>query len=584
MCAAPSSTTTHVAMALSSPSGASPTARYLNEMGRLLLRDDINQERQQQSPPPPAVAIFPAQFDGDDDYDDDDDVGPHRRRRRQQFRGSRDDDPPATAFDAPSLFGEFATIAPTTTIEGGFAAESGRRMRFERPRPPPGGRRREEEPPASDDDDDDIFRFVYPPPPRPTREGGGDEPIIVTMRRSPPGGRSIFVDDATTTAKNEPPNRNLFEALNGHIEALGQRIQETFSLRNDGAAAAVDDVDDDDDDDDDDDGEHPHYPEEWPEWNHDDVPRESYFQFEEQSAPYLDDSNEAYQLYDEAPEDAGEAVERVDREREREEELMVAAREEAARAYQMAAAREEAARVADRSMPRREDGEDLERELARQKAEFYRRQVESRRHPNPSSIAKSRWVPKLPDTNDPLELLGLDRRYPPENASEIRRAFLRMAKKYHPDAVAADASPEQREKASLNFARINAAYQLLKERQERMVGGDEYFATTSGGPMHYDYRKSSNRGGGGRQSPFHGGYHHDDEDHGSVFSGHAYSARYGPAHGRQQQNQQPRTQGVNPRDRNYYGESKNPFSRKYRQEVGDNCHVSGKEFPPFFNH
>ena len=263
---------------------------------------------------------------------------------------------------------------------------------------------------------------------------------------------------------------------------------------------------------------------------------------------------------------------------------MVAAREGAARAYQMAAAREEAARVAARSMPRREDGEDLERELARQKAEFYRRQVESRRHPSPSSIAKSRWVPKLPDTNDPLELLGLDRRYPPENASEIRRAFLRMAKKYHPDAVAADASPEQREKASLNFARINAAYQLLKERQERM-GEDEYFATTSGGPMHYDYRNSNNRGGRGRQSsPFHGGYHHDDEDHRSVFSGHAHSARYGPAHGRQQQHQQPRSQGFNSRDSNNYGESRNPFSRKYRQEVGDNCHVSGKEFPPFFNH
>ena len=580
-------------------------------MGRL-LRDNDNQEQHQQSPPPPAV-VFRAQFDDDDD-DDDGDVG--HRRRLPQFRGSRDDEPPATAFDAPPLFGEFATIAQTTTttIEEGFAAETGGRMRFENPRPPPGGRRREEESPASSsDDDDEMFRFVYPPPPpppRPTRGGGGDEPIIATMRRSPPGGRSIFDDDATTTtAKNEPPNRNLFEALNGHIEALGQRIQEAFLLRNDGAAAAVDDADDDDDD-----GEPPHNPDEWPEWNHDDVPRETYFQFDEQSAPYLDDANEVYQLCDdEAPEgglyyphqvatgqelelttdettatEEEAVVKRKDPEREmeeglRERERMVAAREGAARAYQMAAAREEAARVADRSMPRREDGEDLERELARQKAEFYRRQVESRRHPNPSSIAKSRWVPKLPDTNDPLELLGLDRRYPPENASEIRRAFLRMAKKYHPDAVAADASPEQREKASLNFARINAAYQLLKERQERM-GEDEYFATTSGGPMHYDYRKSNNRGGGGRQSPFHGGYHHDDEDHRSVFSGHAHSARYGPAHGRQQQHQQTRSQGFNSRDSNNYVESRNPFSRKYRQEVGDNCHVSGKEFPPFFNH
>ena len=168
-----------------------------------------------------------------------------------------------------------------------------------------------------------------------------------------------------------------------------------------------------------------------------------------------------------------------------------------------------------------------------------------------------------------------------------------MAKRYHPDAVSADASPEQREKASVNFARINAAYQLLKDGRGMWGGGGgddrdgEYFATTLGGPM-YDPRGTSR---GGRRSSFYRGY--DDEDYygSSMFSGHAYSARYGPAHGRQQQQQQQRQQQHQPfrsqggwhGDHNHGEARKNPFSRRYRQEVGDNCHVSGKEFPPFFN-
>ncbi len=275
---------------------------------------------------------------------------------------------------------------------------------------------------------------------------------------------------------------------------------------------------------------------------------------------------------------------------QREVERMVAAREEAALAYRTAAAREggmgAASPVVGMSPPSSSSMErdiDVESELARQRAEYYRRQIEMRNNgkSSSSSIAKSRWIPKLPDTNDPLELLGLDRRNPPESVNDIRRAFLRMAKKYHPDAVAADASPEQREKASVNFARINAAYQLLKDG--RGIWGvnndDDYFATTSGGPM-YEPRKTSR---GGRRSSFYGGY--DDEDYGSsIFSGHAHSARYGPAHGRQQQHKPFRSQGGRRHGDHDYGETrKNPFSRRYRQEVGDNCHVSGKEFPPFFN-
>lgn len=181
------------------------------------------------------------------------------------------------------------------------------------------------------------------------------------------------------------------------------------------------------------------------------------------------------------------------------------------------------------------------------------------------SIMKSRVIPQLPETNDPLELLGLDYHNPPENLNDIRRAFLKMAKRYHPDAMAADATPEERERASINFARVNSAYQILKDKQERL--GDDYFATMLGGPM-YEPRNSHFR------QSFSKGY--GDDDYSSIFSGNSYSARYGPKHGGQ-----PRPQNENNRDYSY-GTTKFPF-RRNRHDVGDNCHVSGKEFPPFFN-
>ena len=179
---------------------------------------------------------------------------------------------------------------------------------------------------------------------------------------------------------------------------------------------------------------------------------------------------------------------------------------------------------------------DLEQELARQIAEQYRRQIESRGK-EPVSIAKSKRVARLPQTNDPLELLGLDYRNPPESKEELRRAFLKMAKKYHPDSVATDASSEEREVASLNFARINSAYQLLKDKQEWL--GDEYFATMLGGPMYEPRnRRSNNRQPYSRSSGF--GF---DDSSGSGFSD-GYSSTYG-ARG------QPRPQTGN--SRTYYG-------------------------------
>ena len=219
----------------------------------------------------------------------------------------------------------------------------------------------------------------------------------------------------------------------------------------------------------------------------------------------------------------------------------------------------EAQAKADRSERLRREKEDIQQEMARQIAELYRREVDARTK-EPTSIIKSKYqVSRLPRTNDPLELLGLDYRNPPESADELRRAYLKMAKKYHPDKVAKDASPDESEIASLNFAKINSAYQLLKDKQEWL--GDEYFAEMLGGPMYQprDSRKSHIR------QPF--------SRSGSSFSN-SYSATYGA-----------QQRGGADAGSGYYGESRSFFQRAQRAEIRNGCHVTGgKDFPPFFNH
>ena len=68
----------------------------------------------------------------------------------------------------------------------------------------------------------------------------------------------------------------------------------------------------------------------------------------------------------------------------------------------------------------------------------------------------------LPDTTDPFVLLGLDPNNPTADKKEIKRAYKRQAMKYHPDVVInADSTPEERKLASEEFAKINAAYEIL---------------------------------------------------------------------------------------------------------------------------
>ncbi len=64
-------------------------------------------------------------------------------------------------------------------------------------------------------------------------------------------------------------------------------------------------------------------------------------------------------------------------------------------------------------------------------------------------------------------LLGLS---PSANFDAVRRAYKDLVKLYHPDAaVGPDASSDERKQASWDFARINAAYDILKRRENEEV-------------------------------------------------------------------------------------------------------------------
>ena len=178
--------------------------------------------------------------------------------------------------------------------------------------------------------------------------------------------------------------------------------------------------------------------------------------------------------------------------------------------------------------------------------------LERRTHP-PTSRAKQTSKPKpegvrdgivppLPDTDDPFLLLGLNYHSPPETTEDIRKAFLKMAKKYHPDSISADTTAAERDLASTNFSKINNAYQLLKTKLERFQE-DMTFATMLGGPQ-YDPRTSHIR------QPFSRGY--DFDGYGSIFNGSNPSRRNGAQRSNQQRG--------------------SPFGNNRRQHR-DSCHV-----------
>ena len=188
------------------------------------------------------------------------------------------------------------------------------------------------------------------------------------------------------------------------------------------------------------------------------------------------------------------------------------------------------------------------------------------------AIQKRKGVPQLPITNDPFELLGLDYDNPPKTEKDIKRAFLKMAKKYHPDAVSVDATTEEKDAASKEFTRINTAYRAVKEMLKQYEADKQFHddLITTGGPggSMYDRRTAHIR------RPF----SRVNGDFDSSFSsGSGSSAK----HRTREDLEASRSfwLGRKP-NANQYGQSRTPF--RYRQDVGDSCHV-GVSFPPFSN-
>ena len=82
---------------------------------------------------------------------------------------------------------------------------------------------------------------------------------------------------------------------------------------------------------------------------------------------------------------------------------------------------------------------------------------------------------------DFYEQLGVDRS---ANAAELKSAYRKLAKKYHPDVNPGDAAAEQK------FKEVSEAYEVLKDDQSR-AAYDQY------GHAAFENGRGSNGGGGG---------------------------------------------------------------------------------------
>ena len=100
---------------------------------------------------------------------------------------------------------------------------------------------------------------------------------------------------------------------------------------------------------------------------------------------------------------------------------------------------------------------------------------------------------------DPYDVLGVSRS---AGADDIKKAFRRLAKKYHPDQNKDD--PQAKE----SFAEVNSAYEILGDaakkaqfdRGEIDAEGKPKF-TGFGGSSGFDFRSGGPFGGGGRAGP-----------------------------------------------------------------------------------
>ncbi|KAL7527323.1 hypothetical protein ACHAXR_001896, partial [Thalassiosira sp. AJA248-18] len=112
-----------------------------------------------------------------------------------------------------------------------------------------------------------------------------------------------------------------------------------------------------------------------------------------------------------------------------------------------------------------------------------------------SSSSNKTKPPPLPEIDDPFLLLGLDSRNPTTDSKEIKRAYRKRAMQYHPDVILGpDSTGKERDEASKNFARINAAYEMLTGGGKGSVGAGSSTAdgakSSSGG---YNYQPPHRR-------------------------------------------------------------------------------------------
>jgi hypothetical protein len=100
-------------------------------------------------------------------------------------------------------------------------------------------------------------------------------------------------------------------------------------------------------------------------------------------------------------------------------------------------------------------------------------------HASSSSSNNKTKPPPLPTTDDPFILLGLDAT---TDAKAIKSAYRKRAMQYHPDVILnTDSSPTERDVASKDFARINAAYEMITGGDTKVSNGASGAATSSSG-------------------------------------------------------------------------------------------------------
>ena len=109
-------------------------------------------------------------------------------------------------------------------------------------------------------------------------------------------------------------------------------------------------------------------------------------------------------------------------------------------------------------------------------------------------------ITPLPDTSDPYRILNLE---PTADKREIKRAYKRMALKYHPDVRTNSKSTESQKKQSNDdFSRINAAYAFLTGKSEDRPDATESEKKRGGGrtKASYDYAPPHRRSSSDRKS------------------------------------------------------------------------------------